>query len=362
MMELTIRKYGGTEKEKHDIIGLLNEVFVSQSKRFTSREHWIWQFEKNPINKRFIYLAYDKSILAGHYAVSPILLKAGDLEDEASLSTATVTKEGYRGRGIFGQLAVACYSELRTEGNLLTFGFPNKWSVAGCEKKLGWKILSKPPVLLRIARPFRLATTRFRLPINEALADKLDRIYGRLIKTLLPKIGAYKISCIDYFGKEYDELWERVKNQFKIAVVRNSQYLNWRYLNKPNSRYIKAQVKAGQKVVGYCIGMVEKRFGLRIGYIIDILHEGTQRKAIHALASNLEEKLSREGADIITCLSYDDGPYSSLFKRRFYVRLREKLFPQEIFFGGLLHRDDLEDAFIWKKSNWHLSWGDLDVV
>lgn len=68
-------------------------------------EYWHWRFIDNPQKQIMIKLMWDKEILAGHYAVSPIEMIVHGEKILTALSMTTMTHPDYIGKGIFTQLA-----------------------------------------------------------------------------------------------------------------------------------------------------------------------------------------------------------------------------------------------------------------
>ena len=69
-------------------------------------------------------------------------------------------------------------------------------------------------------------------------------------KTSFEDLKWQKIECFD---DRVDILWNKVKNDFKAIVIRNSAFLNWRYLDRPDVPYYAFGAFNGDDLEGYCI-------------------------------------------------------------------------------------------------------------
>ena len=154
------------------------------------------------------------------------------------LSGTTMTHPNYRGRGLFPILAQKVYERMAAHGMKMVWGFPNALSHRGFIKNLGWQDIYQIPNL-------RLTLSdRMRLPQPENAVIEVDQPDER-----------------------FDRLWTRVQDNWPLAVRRDRQYLQWRYVDNPTVRYRIFAFIDRTDILGYA---VFKRY--RTEYqIVDIL-------------------------------------------------------------------------------------------
>lgn len=189
-----------------------------------SIEFWNWRFRDNPEAEPMIDLAWDGDVLAAHYAVSPIIISLAGTPHLAALSMTTMTHPDYRGKGLFTTLASTLYARMEAQGYVIVWGFPNHRSHYGLIRHLMWQDICEIPM--------------FRLDINEL--------------RFTPSISD-KIIQLSTFGKQFDALWGLAGSNYDIAVRRDHNYLNWRFIANPQHTY-------------YCYGYIEG--GQLLGYIV----------------------------------------------------------------------------------------------
>lgn len=131
-MKLDIRPYQPGDGPK--IVALFEKVF----KRPMSLAWWEWRYLKNPVDSPLIYLAWEGSTLAAHYAVSPIELRSPTGVVPSSLSMTTMTDPDFGGRGLFRHLAEKTYQMAESRGYDSVIGFPNANSHIPLVEKLSW--------------------------------------------------------------------------------------------------------------------------------------------------------------------------------------------------------------------------------
>ena len=101
---------------------------------------WEWAFMKNPCGDPIVSLCFTGDILVGHYAVIPYDLTCQGQSVKGSLSMTTMVHPEHHKKGIFVKLAEQVYDAAKELEYDLVFGFPNKNSAPGFERKLGWSI------------------------------------------------------------------------------------------------------------------------------------------------------------------------------------------------------------------------------
>ncbi|OWY23673.1 GNAT family N-acetyltransferase [Sphingobacteriales bacterium UPWRP_1] len=200
-MKITTYKNGDEIK----IIQLFSEVFG----RNMDMDFWQWRFARNPLGKQMIRLMWDGQKLVGHYAVSPVLLSVEGAPILTGLSMTTMTHPAYNGRGIFSSLAEELYQSENNENNLQAiWGYPNNNSHAGFIKNLKWVNLPVVPTFSTFPKDW--------LKLH---SEKLD------------------ISTINSFSEEHEKAYNYMTDEFKVKVLKNADYLNWRYTNHPVCNY-----------------------------------------------------------------------------------------------------------------------------
>jgi hypothetical protein len=235
-----IRSYErGNEKE---ILELFELVFGKKM----SLDFWNWRFRDNPWANGIITLAWDKDVLASHYAVMPIHIQVKDALIKAVFSMTTMTNPEYRGKSLFPKLAKRTYETSKELGYKLVYGFPNAISHRGFVKKLKWFDLGNVPI-------YSLNTSN----ISKMQNHKNPYIVSEKIKS---------------FSDSLNELWEVTRTKFTIAVPRNKTFLNWRFAKHPEIEYFMFLLRnEEEELVGYYVLKIFEFNGQKNGHIVDYL-------------------------------------------------------------------------------------------
>ena len=86
--------------------------------------------------------------------------------------------------------------------------------------------------------------------------------------------GSAKLSCevkkILYFDKSFNLLWKKLSRQYDVINERNSNFLNWRYLSRPDHKYYCFKFENKNEILGYVVLKIYRFNKIKTGHFIDI--------------------------------------------------------------------------------------------
>lgn len=309
--------------EKH-ILRLFKAVYG----RILHEEFWKWRYIQNPFGSGIIRLMFDEEELVGHYAVIPLPLQVADEQVKAAFSMTTMTHPDYQGRGIFSKLASEIYDRCRREGIRVVFGFPNQNSYHGFTGKLGWRGFN---------------TIRY-LELN----SKTEPLSAHT---------EYACHRIYRFDDDIDIFWGSARERFSIIVPRESTFLNWRYVEKPDSDYAIFTVKNDMEdVLGYMVLKVFVEGKIRVGHIIDICISDEPQAALSLLEEAHAYFYERDVDVINTWVPSSNSVFDILKGRGYSVKNWNTYFGVKV----ISEEDELVPV-VEQVSNWWFTMGDSDV-
>jgi hypothetical protein len=163
--------------------------------------------------------------------------------------------------------------------------------------------------------------------------------------------GGYEIALLDgRFNEEFTKLNDRVLGHFKVCGRRTSEYLNWRYLDNPLSRYEVITLRNGGELMAYAIFIQDEHDAVLLdlfGEQEENIMETLLRTVFHVLRAR---KICTLSAPVL-----DLSPLIPILKRTgFYAR---ECSPWIVYTrpGGSL------EAVVTEGKNWFLMHGDRDV-
>lgn len=348
---LCIRKYQPQDKEK--IISLYNLVF----QRSRTLEDWKWEFEDNPAGEAVIWVAEDQDKIVGCYSGLPVKIKIAGQAGTSYQIVDLMTHPDYRQAGIHVRLGLAALQEIASQSNknrpVIIHGFPAKIAFKIGQKYLRYTQAGSIPKLVRILSKEAVLQKRVKF---RRFFSGIASVMIFLLKLLhppkaMPGSSRLSVSKIERFKEDADELWNSLSKEFNIALIRNKEYLNWRYASRPGSCYEAFTIKDKSEYLGYIILECKGREG----FIVDLLAKKDDRVLFELLDFSLGY-FKTKGASKVTCYISD----------RFYIRALKRLGFIERPFSFFRHGTrnfaaDVPDSLINDSSNWFLTYADTEL-
>lgn len=201
--------------DEHGIVALFNEVFAVGNPDFVPRplRQWQWAFAENP-NGHHTFVAEAGGAIVGTYTAIPARWRFPEGIHLGAQAVDTVVapefRRSLRKNGLFLTLADRWFEHHgRKELDRIVYGFPNPQAFRIGTTKVGY-LPVHCPVLERA------------LPVKAAAAWRE---------------GALAVDEIERFGREVDAFDAALAPALGLAAVRDAQYLNWRYVACPSTRY-----------------------------------------------------------------------------------------------------------------------------
>lgn len=339
MIEMTKEYYGNIEISNFDFIR--HEYF------------------KNPSGDAVIQLARDSSdnTLAGQYIVNPINFIINGKEVQSVLSLNTLTRDKYRGQGIFVGLAEHVYSDAKRRGYNFCYSMPNQNSYPGFIKKLKFNDIGAVPLWLRPMKPTNIVKEKLKISALSYLIKPTDLIF----KPNNMKGSKYNIQRITNDNLYLiDVLWDNVKNKYKVWVKRDSKFFKWRYLEAPLRNYDIYVILANNKPVGIIVGRITTVSDMTCGMIVDFFCDSGYTQESEALLNFMIKELYDKGANLCGCLMKKNAEESKFLKNNKFYVCPKRFEPQP--FRMILRRFNENYKELEVFDNWFFSMGDYDVI
>jgi len=314
-----------------------------------------WQFLQNTVKKAFVDIAIDKESqkTAAIYAVSGVKFKINDEDFLGAQSLDTITDIDYRGQGLFIKLAKDVYEKAAKSNTVLVYGFPNGSSIGGFKKKLEWEVLDPLPFLIK-----PLETKYFFSKIKGLrFLPNFSLSFSKLKKD-----KNYSLVNNFSFPTEVNELWDKFSKNFKVGVKRDKEYLDWRYIDKPNENYsIMHCYDLNGAFIGYIVYTVKEKHNGKIGYIMELIYDLDKPEVGSLLINYAIDSIKKSKADCILSWCFDHSPNYRDYKKAFFLTMPEKFRPIELHFGVRSFNETLNEI-IYNRENWYISYSDSDTV
>jgi GNAT superfamily N-acetyltransferase len=353
-----VRQYEEGDEEK--ILDLWKAVHPEKS---YDREKWMkwwrWLYKDNPLGAGRIWLAEHDGKIVGQYTMVPASVKIDNEVVPCGHGPDLMTHHDYRRQKIFETLATRVYYQAEKEGVLFLFGFANRFSHIGLVNKLNWFDISVMPVMLRplnwgniisikVSNKLLLRLTSFVISATFNMAFREPHI--------LRSAGALAIKHVSNFDDRFDRLWTRISCSYPIMLVRNKEYLNWRYVAS-GADYTILSAEKGDEVVGYLVSGHRQRRNRQASVIYDLIAESEQ--AMQYLLSEAIKECSQSGDAFIEYRLTAGKAYHKLLRESGFLSLP---FIKGAYFCGYINSKQLSISFLKNPKNWFVQIGDSDSI
>lgn len=349
--------------DENGILQLWRDAFPEGEMERTSPDYWHWQFMAPPAGKGKIKLAVDGDKIVGQYAVIPVAMQMMGDQMVGSLSLDTMTHPDYQRLGIFKTLANQVYMELGQEDIPLTYGFPNENSLNGFVKYLGWAHISTLTFLFKPLRGDRLLSSVFPKFLSRLLSPFAFKA-GNLLFRIKPQSdnSKKKTRWIEHFDERAELIWRQVYDSTKIALTRNHDFLNWRYIHNPSRDYLAIGYYERDSLLAYTVFRLMTQFGLKGGMITELMGLPGRIDALENVLTAACRYIYAQGADLAACMVIGDPRVTKLLRRNQFLNIPKKFGFKRWYFGGRVNNDQINEDVLKNSENWYLTFGDTDVI
>lgn len=278
------------------------------SERFpgkTSAEFCRWKYFDNPAGPAAVGVALDGDRVVSVVAGTPKRVRLGAENVLAFELGDFITAAEYRKRGFFSSLMNLVCDSARQRGAAFVYVRPNEVSF---------------PILmsrLSFSEPAQLDVRRY-VVLSEALQRKFGmpavifRSLGvdwTLRKLVLPAVAkSIAVGSIDRFDESIDLLWARTQDLYPFSLIRDSKYLNWRYVDCPTP-YQRWAARKGDQIVGYLVAVTSR--AEPTGMIVDLFTHPEDKEAAAALLRVAIDSMQGERKSVIYTWTLQAGATSA---------------------------------------------------
>jgi GNAT superfamily N-acetyltransferase len=259
--------------------------------RFKAEPRWLWQFINNPSNpfddrSAPVWIAVADTAVVGQIAVQPTKMKIGDSIYQGGWIVDVMILPSFRGLGLGHRLheAVAQRMQLLV---MLTMA-PATRRIADRAGSItlddAWQYSRvchvEPSDISRYVR-VRLSNREYARNFLEILlkVPGVCRLVAALTngfvgaRDLLRRLPSTDgtMTEVRVFGPEFDQFWQTIGRRFPALTVRDSRYLDWRFVQCPNLRYRSFALTIGKAIRGYVVLRRTETEELRQGIISDLV-------------------------------------------------------------------------------------------
>ncbi len=366
-MSIQVREFS---LEDMDVIFRIYGNVFGEDRLERWKMRWRWQFQSNPAasetpSSMWVAETEEGKIL-GFIGSFPIRLQVGDRQIVSSSSGDLMVLQEARRMGLGEKLSRAYLESTQT----LATGFGYAPGTGRIYRRLGYKPVFCEPIHIRpmdIKQMMGFLEDAGQVPSffgNKVMWPFMKLLGGlttqglRLQDVFLrPHVSpALRIERVTEAGEEFDDLWQRVRGEFCVVVVRDRRFVDWRCFHDPVfQHHLLAARDVDGRLQGYLDVRVSELRGMEPARIMDLFCAPSATDVITSLLGRALEVAAKEQVGVISCLGLHPG-IRRIVKKYLYLRARRWELP------ALLYNKESAElgALVFEADNWHLTHADGD--
>ena len=336
-VDITLRPYRDNDESR--VLELLTASLGAGPAGERPAEFFRWKHLESPFGPSFMLVAEDADRVVGLRAFMRWRFRVAGGVVNAVRAVDTATDPVYRGRGVFSRLTLDALDRIRDQVDFV-FNTPNEKSLSGY-LKMGWRIVGRIPVSVRVRRPLRFASQ-----VHSARS-------AREPTSVPPAVAAPTAAeVLGGTGSLTRLLNAAGGSDALFSTPRDADYLRWRYAAAPLLDYRAVALEAAGRLRGLGIFRVRPRGALweaTIAEVIVAAGDGASAREV------LREVIRSAPVDHLTCHFPRPSAQARAALRSGFARS-----PGGMTFVVNPLRDELRPDPT-RIESWALSLGDLEV-
>jgi len=310
---------------------------------------WHWKHQANPFGPSYGLYAWtdEEQMAVGLRVLMRWSYRTPDGQPfRAVRAVDTATHPAYQRRGIFSTLTRQAIDDLTKEGVHFIFNTPNQYSLPGY-LKLGWQVVARWPLYMKILRPVRMGLRRLGLGTAPPPVDRFEEFFRSGIvpwSVFIKQYGSAVINLVDS--------WESRRNQVGLRTPRNLDYLQWRYGLHPHQTYGVCPYEGTAGLAGFAVVRPNVRYSWQEIVITDIFLAESSPQSGRLLLQHLARQTK---GDYLVAHFAEKTLERTMLKQSGFFRLPKKGLTFTVRALNLLRSDIVDPAA------WDLTLGDLEV-
>jgi N-acetylglutamate synthase-like GNAT family acetyltransferase len=174
--------------------------------------------------------------------------------------------------------------------------------------------------------------------------------------------NGYAVDTVNHFGPDVSGFFMQAAEDFDIVVVRDQDYLNWRYADMRAGAFSILLANHSAKIAGYLVLKTEGE--TKVCYIVDMLVSPERFDVANLLLVNALQHARRSNAIALHGWTLRDHAYSNAFKEMGFVELpvnrRDR--KTRLILRKMCGSRDIDNVVTRKNLRIHMMLGDTDMV
>jgi hypothetical protein len=213
-------------------------------------EKYRWHFENNPYGPGRCWLLLDSNRPIGTAALGMRSLQIGSKVERIGVACDLAVDKEHR----FLLPALMLQKAVTSAGIGLVYGLPNH-NGSATARRVGYRDAGEVHRYVRVLSVSPYIERRSGIRYGRLAGAMADAAYGAFMKFTDRLHTSYAVEMTAGFDERFDELWNSRRQEFPVAMVRDRQYLNWRFTECPLREYTTLALLSADRsrLAGYAV-------------------------------------------------------------------------------------------------------------
>ncbi len=348
------------EKDREALIRLMAKVLRDGDSLHADKydlQKWMWKYYLLPHAAPQIYLCKEGAAILGYYHCPVYVAQLNGIKKKIAMVQDVGVSEAARGKGVFRKLAEYATEQLLKSDVNMIYTFPNGKSIHTFLKYNGYtKIETFSTFILPVKIENIIAAKINLLNIHRVIGVVSDFFYSSKVPSLRPD---YKIELQKNLSPEMAQLFLEFNTQFKNSLLRDYDYLHWRYEEKPHGKpYFFSATKDGVMVAAAIIS-IEDLLGSKAAVVLDFAC--TSPIDFAQLMAHLRKNCSVYFKEKLGMFyTSTSNTNNELFLKSGFLKIPEKFNPRALHLLGKNVSENETEMLT--ATNWNFTLSDWDVL
>ncbi len=322
-------------------------------------DKWLWKYFRMPHAEPRIYICKQGQEILGYYhcAVYRGVLD-GELVKIAMVQDVGMS-EVARGKGVFSKLAVYATNDLLHSDIQFSYTFPNEKSIHTFIKYNGYDSID---VLMSFVIPIQfdlILASKFKF---FGLEKRMGQLLNRLFSLFIPKVDhRIRVTQSEVLTEQMIDVFLDFNKRFANTLIRDENYLKWRYVDKPQGKYYFFCAYEGTELNAVAIISIEDLLGVKAAVIMDFAIREAQEAAFVQMIVQIRNNDSvffNESIGLLYSSTIRTNEF--VFKKAGFIKIPQRWNPRPLNLLGRSLKSKVKTSM--DPLKWNITLSDWDVL
>ncbi|EMR73406.1 hypothetical protein MCGE09_00449 [Thaumarchaeota archaeon SCGC AB-539-E09] len=360
----TVRPY--TYGDEEQIVELLELSFTGWPKFNLSRpplEHWRWKYLDNLFNLTLIAVVELDGRIIGCWHRIPQKIKFGEIITFVGQGVDVAVHPDFQGRGMSSKLREVTLDISKKNDISMALGINTNPKLRKSENRRGAKDIATLFGMIKIDDvdlhfDMRKIEHSFMKKYGYNLLKIKNKIGKLKVFNSYEQVQEFHIDTIDKFDAGIDDFWREIEREYDFIVLKNKEYLNWRYCDPCGGKYVIKQAVYNDHILGYSVLRINERVKeYPLGSIVDLLALPQRFDVAEALIKDALLFFDNMNVNSVNCWQFQNN-YYKIYMNHGFINTGSLFFQYTLFDDNL----SLPNSSLFSPENIHFALGDSDWI